>query len=197
MVKRVARVVFVAGACTLALVGCGSTGLVGNLNAGTLSGMSHVLPGETVDSVAQLENRSGNTVTLRSATILPLKGFRAPRLVAVAVERRGRTLHGVMVGGEVTGWPNSNLHVVRLSGYRLPSRGSWERNVAFVVFAVAARRPGRYALAGVNVTVVENGSAVTAQAIGPVDFCVSTHQPPVSCPASFTHRAFRASVALK
>ena len=194
MVKRV-RVVLAAGVCTLALVGCGSPGLIGNLNAGTLSGMLHVLPGETVDSVAQLENRSGRTVTLRSATILPLKGFRAPRFVAVAVEHHG--LRGVMTGGEVTGWPNRSLHVVGLSGYRLPSRGSSDRNVAFVVFAVAARKPGRYALAGVNVTVVENGSAVTAQAIGPVDFCVSTHHPPVSCPSSFTNRAFNASIALK
>jgi hypothetical protein len=159
--------------------------------------MSHVVPGETVDSVAQLENRSGHPVTLRSATILPLKGFHPPRLVGVAVERRGRTLRGVMTGGAVTGWPNRSLHVGRLSGYRLPSHGSWHRNEAFVVFVVAARKPGRYALAGVNVTVIENGSKVTARAIGPVAFCVSTRHPPASCPASFTKRAFAASIALK
>jgi hypothetical protein len=197
IVKRGARLVLVPCVCAVTLAGCGSTGLVGNLNAGSLSGVSHVRPGETVDSVGWLANRSGRPVTLKSATILPLKGFHAPQLVGVAVERRGRTLHGAMVGGEAIGWPNRTQHVVPLSGYRLPAHGSWDRNVALVVFALAARRPGRYALAGVSVTVVENGSVVTAPAIGPVAFCVSTHRPPVSCPASFTNRAFRASIALK
>lgn len=197
MVKRRACAGVLAGLCGLALAACGSNGLVGNLNAGTLSGMFHVLPGEKIDSVAELANRSGHTVTLRSAHILTLKGFHSPRLVGVAVERRGRTLRGVMTGGALAGWPNRSLHVLELSGYRLPPRGSWYRNTAFIVFAVTAHRPGRYALAGINVVVEENGSTTTAEAIGPVAVCVSTLEHPVNCPKSFTDRAMKASIALK
>jgi len=135
MVKRAGYVGAVAG-LTLGLAGCSSSGVIGDNNAGTLSGMSHVLPGKTVDSVALLENHSGHPVTLRSATILPLGGFHAPRLMAVAVETHGRTARGLMSGGEVTGWPNSQLHVARLRGYELPSDASSDRGIAFTAFAM-------------------------------------------------------------
>ena len=198
MVKRGAWMGILGCAAAAALAGCGgSTGLVGTLNAGTISGIPNVHPGQPVNSVAALQNRSGHSVTLDSATILPLKGFRSPKLIGFAVESRGRTLRGVTTRGAWTGSPRQRRVLLPLHGHELPPRGSWDRNTAFIVFTVLADHPGRFALAGLTMRVVDNGSRVTAQAIGPLAFCVSSKQRVVTCPSRFTNRAFRASIELR
>jgi hypothetical protein len=195
-VRRRLGIGLFAGACAVSLAGCGSTGLVGNQNAGSVSDVS-VTVGQPADSIAWIQNRTGQAVTLESATVLPLKGFRRPRLVHVAVERMGgSTFRGIATGGADRGWPPS-IPVTRLSGYRLQSGGTMAHHSAMIVFGVVAGAIGRYAVAGVNVTVQKDGAPVTVQAIGPLAFCVSTKQHVVPCPTAFTDRALRASNAFE
>lgn len=183
-------------ACALALTACGSTGLVGNHNARSESGVN-ATPGRTVDSVGWLVNHSGRTVALQSATVLRLKGFPPPTLTHVAVERigRGSTFQGLMTAGATTGWPPSGIRVRQFRGYRLRSEGPLVRHTALIVFGLVARTVGRYAVAGVNVTVRDDGSAVTVHVIGPLDLCVGTKRHAVSCPGSFGNRVLRAAEA--
>jgi len=82
-----------------------------------------------------------------------------------------------------------------LAGYRLPSSGTVAQRTALIVFGVVGRHAGRYAIAGVNIEVRENGSTVTVQAIGPLAICVSANQHGPPCPDSFTDRALKASKA--
>jgi hypothetical protein len=185
-----------AYACAPSLAASGPGGLIGNENAGSLSGLS-VTRGEPVASFGLLEDRTGRTVMLKSATVLPLTGFRVPRLVGVAVERKGSTFRGVTVGGAARGWPPSGIRVRRLSGYRLQSGSTLARRTAVIVFGVVARSVGRYAVAGVNVRVRMGGTTVTVKVIGPLAFCVDRPRHVVPCPDGFTTRALRASQALK
>ena len=184
-------------ACAVAVTACGSTHLTGTQNAGTVSGLNSIPPGAVADSIGWIENRSGRTVTLESATVLPLKGFRTPTLVDVAVERVGATFRSDMTGGAVRGWPPPSMSVARLFGYRVRPGRTVFRRTALVVFGVAARRVGRYAVAGVKVMVRDDGAPVTVQAIGPLTLCVSTKRHPVSCPSSFGDRALRQSNAFE
>lgn len=191
-------------AYALSLAGCGSgapfgdrasSGLVGNLDAHSLSGLS-AHPGEPVDSIGWLQNRTAGTVTLESATVLPMKGFRAPKLVGVAVERMGSGGRGMVTGGAWTGWPPNWRHAARLAGYQVRSGGDQWHHSALIEFAVVANGLGRYAVAGVNVTVRTDGGPKTVQVIGPLAFCVSAERRPAPCPDSFTNRAISASRAL-
>jgi hypothetical protein len=76
-------------ACVLMLAArggsSGSLHLVGSLAARNLGGGPAVV-GEAADYTAFLVNTSHVPVTLESASLLPLRGFTAPRLLHVAVE---------------------------------------------------------------------------------------------------------------
>lgn len=185
-------------ACALSLGACGGAhrGLAGTRNAGTVSGLS-VASGEPAYSVAWLQNATGQTVTLESATILALRGFQTPKLVGVAIERTGSTYRGVMVGGAGAGWPASGLRVTRFSGHRLRSGGATPHHTALIVFGAVASATGEYAAAGVNVVVRKNGRRVTVHAIGPLAFCVFPKHHVRHCPTSFIDRAENASIGLE
>jgi hypothetical protein len=164
----------------------GSPNLIGNQNAGSLSGLA-VRPGQSADSVGWLVNRSGQTVTLVSAKVLPLEGFRTPRLVGVAVEAWNTDLPGFRgtgpTGGAVAGWPPTRMaRTVPFTHYRLGSGGSLWHHTALIVFGVRSHSVGTFGVAGVTVTVRVGHDLVKVQSIGPLLFCVTTKQLPVSCP---------------
>jgi hypothetical protein len=66
-------------------LGSGAAGLDGAINGGTWAGIP-VRPFEIADYTGFLGNNTGQVVTLESASLVPLKGFPAPRLAHVAVE---------------------------------------------------------------------------------------------------------------
>ena len=184
----------------LVFVMSGSVALIGNQNAGTLSAFT-VKPGQAADSIGWLVNRTGQTVTLESATVLPLKGFRTPRLLGVAVERWNPKSHGFRdapTAGAGRGWPPSGLtRTVALTHYRLESGGGLRHHTALIVFGVVSRSAGRFAAAGVTVTVRIGDRLVQAKSIGPLLFCVTTKQYDVSCSDRGQQQALRASKAFE
>lgn len=192
-----------AGLCALVLgggvAGCGSSGLIGNQDAGTVAGLP-VRPGQSADGLAWLWNRSGAAVTLESARLLDLRGFTSGRLVHVAVVQRPRHWRSCgLTGGAARGWPPSNIGITRLVGFRLRSSVSrrYCRAAVTVVFAVVADRPGEYADAGVTLTVRKGGSNTTVRVIGPLDFCVTRARHERPCADAFDNRALNASETLK
>ncbi|HET7016568.1 MAG TPA: hypothetical protein VFI65_21780 [Streptosporangiaceae bacterium] len=84
-----------AGLLAVSLVGFAActnpvSGLVGNIAEGTSAGLG-TTPGRPADFTGYLVNNTGQVVILESARLLPLKGFRAPRLIHLAAYT-GRTV---------------------------------------------------------------------------------------------------------
>jgi hypothetical protein len=152
----------------LLLAGCGSDGLIGDIDLGTIAAIN-VRSGQPADYTAFVLNRSGSTVTLRSARLLGVPGFHTPRLVHLAIER------GRAIVGSATGYP-PHATLGRFAGDRVVDG---ER--AQILYTVSARAPGDYAVKGIDVTIISGGRHTTVFAYSAAATCVSAGRPHGSC----------------
>jgi hypothetical protein len=125
----------VAGLAGLAACGDPASGLDGAIGHCCSAGVT-TTPGKPADYTGFLANHTDQAVILKSATLLPLKGFRAPRLVHLAIEPRRE-----FVASEI-GWPpaGDNLHLVPFASAHV-RRG---RRVQ-ILYSVIAGKVGEYA----------------------------------------------------
>jgi hypothetical protein len=168
-----------------ALASCSSdpaAGLNGTIGAGTSAGVD-TLSGLPADYTGFLGNHSGHAVVLRSATLWPLKGFRAPRLVHLAVET------GLIYISSGNGWPPQRYRhpMARFAGYHLRTG-----HRAQILYSVVASEPGQYADEGIRVTLLVAGSTVTVNVISPAATCV-VRSWQGRCPRSFDNKVFNAA----
>lgn len=167
----------VATACTH-----GISGLDGTIGAGS-SGGSATTPGRPEDYTGFLANHTGQVVILKSAQLLPLKGFRTPRLIHEAIEP------GLAYAIADRDWPPDEPRLVLASfaGYRIkPGRQ------VKILYSVVGSRLGEYADAGIRVTVLVNGTQGTVDVISHAGTCVVAalgHD----CPDSFYSRVLHAA----
>jgi hypothetical protein len=159
------------------------SGLVGNAAEGTSAGLG-TTPGRPADYTGYLENHTGHVVILKSARLLPLKGFHAPRLVHEAVYT------GRRVATSAFDWPPTGLRLSLKSfaGYRIRPGGR-----IMILYSVIAHRLGEYADAGLTVTVLVNGSQAVVDVISFAGTCV-IRSLKHDCPDSFYNRVQDAPV---
>jgi len=160
--------------------GCGSgvSGLDGSLDQGDSAGVS-VLPGQPADYTGFLISHTGQVVTLKSARLLPLRGFHPPRLIHVALEP------GKNFAASDTGWPPNQprFRLERFAGARIPSSGSR----IDIMYSVTATRLGDYADDGIRVTVLGGGGTATVDVISAAGTCIVRSENTM-CPQSFQNR---------
>jgi hypothetical protein len=129
---------------------CGGANFNGHLvdTDGSSSSKSEVSAG----LMTGFKNTSGNSVTIRSARLIPIRGYRLPSLrsVRLMVDNAGvSTLaNSSHAGRSATG------DVVR------------DGKSAYFVYIVKAPGPGRYEAAGIRFTVTVGGSRETVNAYG-------------------------------
>jgi hypothetical protein len=166
-----------ATACSSQVSGLDGTGF-----AGTSSG-SPTTPGRPEDYTGILANHTGHVVILKSAQLLPINGFRLPRLIHEAVYT------GLNIVSSARDWPPRGLRLPlkNFAGYRLlPSRK------VMILYSVVAHRLGEYADAGIRVTVAVNGSQGKVDVVSYAGTCIVTalgHD----CPESFYNRVNNAA----
>ncbi len=177
---RIARVLahIIVLCVFVAACGGGLQGINGSEGINLLAGIG-VQPRQVADYSSFLINNSGKTVTLASATLLPTRGYKAPRLKGVAIEL-GRDF--VAVG---TGWPEPNDVAGKLAGfekYRVPNGQRIQ-----ILYGVYADRAGNYADGGLYVTLRDaSGDSAIVRVYGNATTCVSAKAAP--CPAGFSER---------
>jgi hypothetical protein len=128
-----------------------TSGLIGNIAEGTSAGLG-TTPGRPADFTGYLANHTGQVVILESARLLPLKGFRAPRLIHQAVYT------GRLAATSDFDWPPTKppLPLRNFAGYRLrPGRR------IMILYPAVAHRLGEYADAGLRMTVLQPRTART------------------------------------
>jgi hypothetical protein len=160
-----------------------ASGLIGNIAEGTSAGLG-TTPGRPADFTGYLVNHTGQVVILASARLLPLKGFRAPRLIHEAAYT-GRT-----VATSAFDWPPTGLRLSlkKFGGYRVrPGRR------IMILYSVVARRLGGYADAGLRVNVLVNGSPEVVDVISFAGTCI-VKSLKHDCPDSFYNRVQHAPV---
>jgi hypothetical protein len=157
------------GACSNPL-----SGLDGTIGEGSSAGVSQV-PGRVADYTGWLANHTGQVVILKSAQLLPLKGFHTPRLVHYAAYT------GLIALSSWRNWPpaGAKISLQKFSGYRVrPGRR------IMILYGVVAYKLGEYADAGLKVSVLVNGNLGTVDVISPAGTCV-VKNPDLNCPNSF------------
>ena len=160
-----------------------AAGLVGTIAEGTSAG-APTTPDRPADYTAYLANHTDHVVVLKSAQLLPLKGFRSPRLVHEAVET-GRT-----VASSDRDWPPTGprLSLTDFAGYRVqPGRE------VRILYSVMAHRLGEYADAGIKVTALVNGGWATVDVISFAGTCI-VRAIGRNCPGTFYQRVHDAPV---
>jgi hypothetical protein len=160
-----------------------ASGLIGNIAEGTSAGLG-TTPGRPADYTGYLENHTGRVVILKSARLLPLKGFRAPRLIHQAVYA------GRLSATSDFDWPPTKppLPITNFAGFRIrPGRR------IMILYSVVARRLGEYADAGLTVTVLVNGSRAVVDVISFAGTCIIKSLKH-DCPDSFYSRVQNAPV---
>jgi hypothetical protein len=125
-------------------------------------------PGRTAGWIAVLGNGTGRTITLYGARVLPLAGFRVPRpgrYLAVDDNPNPRDLPG----WGFIGWPPPHpvISLAPLRGYRV----SPGRDVK-IIYTTTASELGRYADAGIAVTVGADGKRVVVDVLEATGLCV-------------------------
>lgn len=157
-----------------------AAGLDGKIGIGS-GGGNLTTPGVPADYTGYLGNHTGQVVILKSATLLPLAGFKAPRLVHLAVEP------GRDVVAADRGWPpDSGQGIAPFAAHRVLSGHRVQ-----ILYSVEASRPGEYADAGIRVTVLVSGVAVTVDVVSPAPTCVRpTLNVKHDCPQSFYNRVW-------
>ncbi len=109
-----------------------SAGLVGTIAEGTSAG-APATPGRPADYTAYLADHTGHAVMLKSAQLIPLKGFRAPGWCM----RRSRPVARSRRRIE-TGRPQGQaLPLAAFAGYRIPA--GREVRIVYSVIARMAR----------------------------------------------------------
>jgi hypothetical protein len=162
----------------LGLAGC--NGGIGGLQGGSgVAAAIAVRPGQIAVFTGFLNNVSGRTITLRSATVDALHGFATPRLVRVAVASKSGAVSAAR------GWPPA-IAITRMDGYRVANGDQVN-----VVFGLVAQRPGTFAARGIVVTVTAGGDSANVPLTSAAGVCVRLHDP-TSCPAVFQNRLSRA-----
>lgn len=119
---------------------------------------------------------------LQSATLLPLQGFRAPRLIHEAIEV------GKDFASSARDWPPTNprFPLKDFAGYRVPPG----RRIN-ILYSIVARKLGGYADSGIKVTVQFNGSQATVDVISIAATCI-VRAIGHDCPSSFYKRIQKA-----
>jgi hypothetical protein len=153
-------------------LGSGAAGLDGAINGGTWAGIP-VRPFEIADYTGFLGNNTGQVVTLESASLVPLKGFPAPRLAHVAVEP------GKAFIASGRGWPPVR-GAESFTGYRV-RRGQRVQ----IAYGVEASKVGEYGDEGIRVTVLVGGDSVTVTVLSVAGTCVIQMPLKHDCPQSF------------
>jgi len=159
------------------LSGCGvsDSQLNGTVAGGSVAGVS-VPPGQSADYTALADNDTGQTVTLQSATLVPLPKFRVMRLVHVAVEP-GRLFVASWVG-----WP-PNVPTVPLNGFRVAPGHRVQ-----ILYGEVADSTGNYADLGLRVYTSTNGQQASTRVLSFATTCVDRKHSLVICPTSFVDR---------
>jgi hypothetical protein len=180
-------VAIVLGVCAVLAVletagGSGSAGLNGNLYGGVMASVP-VRTNEVALYTGLLQNKSGHTVILDAATLLPLANFHLPgRLQHVGVET------GREFAGAAAGWPPPRkLGFVPLTGYRLTSGHRIK-----ILYGVSAAAPGDYVTKGLRMTVEVAGSQESVIVLSGSLTCVEASAQLVSCPSALYARAQQA-----
>jgi hypothetical protein len=163
-----ARTLILAVAGALLLAACGGDGLIGDIDLGTIAAIN-ARTGQPADYTAFLLNRTGATVTLRSARLVGVPGFRTPQLAHLAIER------GRAIIGAATGYP-PHATLAPFAGDRLA-----DGDRAQILYAVRARSPGGYAVKGIDLTVISGGQRTTVFAYSAAATCVSAGRPHGNC----------------
>lgn len=167
----------------IGLAACGGSreaALDGRLGSGDLAGNSAYV-GEAADYTAFARNTSGKPVELISASLIPLRGFPAPRLTHVAVEAgQGSALAD-------RGWPPEGgaYDLRRLRGYIVRPRARVQ-----ILYAVVGDRVANYADKGIRVNVRETGASKTVDVLSGAATCVMVKHE--SCPKRFVKSVERA-----
>ena len=168
----------VAGLAGLAACGDPASGLDGAIGYRCSAGVT-TTPGNPADYTGFLANHTGQVVILKSATLLPLKDFRAPRLVHLAIEpTRGFLANDI-------GWPPQNsahLHLAPFAGAHV-----WRGRRVQILYSVAAGKVGEYGDAGIRVTVLVGGTLATVDVLSAAGTCVRRSLS-INCPDSFYNR---------
>src|ERR1700722_863761 len=159
-----------------------ASGLDGNIGAGGSANLP-VTPGRPADFTGFLVNNTGQIVILKSARLLPLKGFRAPQLIHEAIEA------GKGFATSDRDWPPTGpkLPLKDFAEYRIPPG----RRVN-ILFSVVARKVGEYAAAGIEVTVLVAGRTATVDVVSFAGTCV-VKVVKNNCSESFNNRLQKAA----
>lgn len=153
------------------------SGLDGSIGKGT-SGGAGTLADMPADYTGFLANHTGQVVVLKSAALLPLHGYRTPRLVHLAVEL------GLRFAASDIGWPPGapGLDLVASAEYRVQPGKRVK-----ILYGVVASKLGEYADAGIRVTVLVGGSPATVDVVSYAGTCVLRNLNH-DCPDSFYNR---------
>jgi hypothetical protein len=141
------------------------------------------LAGEPADYTGFLANHTGQVIVLKSARLLPLRGFAVPRLAHVAIEN-GRDFAAAAID-----WPPSDgdYHLRAFAGMRV-APGQRVK----ILYSVTAVRLGQYGDAGIQVTVQAGGDSGSADVQSVAGTCVVPSRA-TECPASFQRRIGKAA----
>lgn len=173
---RSATTTVLALACAIAVAGSLISGCV-TVPAGPLQTLTEqgqpvvgaggvpVAPGQPVDGTALVVNTSRQPVTLVSASVVPVPGYRAGLLVHLGVDA------SVDIVTPGINWP-PGVPVTRFSGAKLPAGESR------IIFGFTGNQAGRnYAAAGIRITYTYQGRDLTVTAWSGIMACVTrSHQ---------------------
>lgn len=170
-------------AVAAAVTGCGSdsSGGLKSVSDRDVGGTS-VARAQPADFTAYLDNDSGYSATLeRVVSLIPLRGFRTPRLL-----RHGAVQTGREVAGAVRGWPpeGAGYKLRPLAGYHVPSG----RQRVQILYSVAGERAGQYADRGVRVRVELHGHQVVVSLLRAAGICVFSPHDVGECSQAFQQR---------
>lgn len=213
-VRRFARVIAVSSALSacLQLPACGNQQIDMTsdfLASGVVMGGTGALHGQVVAFPASLVSSHPGRIRLVSARLIPLPGFRLPRLVHLGVVVDGC---GVAIPGATLNWPpliQVQGHPVRISrfagtwvmsGTRSEMSGGnrWSCS-SFAIYGITGGSSGPYATAGLRITFM-SGSQLTVASVFNGGFAwyqpVHATKPVLQAYLRADHDAFQALIKL-
>lgn len=183
---RANRFVVVGLLCLAVLAGL--AGVAAGLSRSAAAGLSDPLPGEGADQVGvgqttiagiEVFNRSGATVRFENVRLIPMPGFRTPRLVGL---RRAHYAGGFYEASHPASGLAAGLRTLRRIRLR-----SGKNTVAGINLEFVAPTSGDYGFSAVQFTVLKSGKRVRfATRGGAVAMCVGKHPSVRLCPGYHT-----------